>query len=138
MPLHIDCLVPINEVRFVGTICGDSWSRWSPKGIAQVRFWLEVHEPGGPGRYLCVVETRLSADVDRYLAQFVNGIRLQVTARARPASRTGAGEADCGVHFIVHEWQIGLHQEMQAHPKPVRDGKMAAAGDNLELGIATS
>lgn len=133
-----------NLVHLEGTIHGQNWSRYKRPDRGQVRFWLAVsRDLAGEGYelLLCAIEPKSADEIYRLERELGDGRSIVLNASAhslididRPPQETSPG-----VIFIAEEVGLAGGAIRSAHSvgSPPRrhhaHGKMAAAGDDLQL-----
>lgn len=134
---------PANLCQLQGVVHGECWTRWrSPRqGVArgQVRFWLSVaRELAGEGvdLLLCAIEPKDELELKHYEAEIAGGRTVHLVARATAMADTPAEERPCVV-FVAESCGFGGAPAVDVHARPKfrAHGKVAAAGDDVELAL---
>ena len=130
-------LTPSNHVRLDGEVFHNPWTRCSPGGRIQMRFWLLVASTDLERRqefFLCAIFPSSPEELDLLERQLTTGKHLEIEARAQMTGLPDAppDEQAPGVIFHVEKYHVGglAAKAHPAHRRARPSGKMAAAGDH--------
>jgi hypothetical protein len=130
-------LTSSNHVRFDGEVFREPWTRSSPGGRIQMRFWLQVASNDLARLqefFLCAIFPSSNEELDLLESQLTTGKRVDIEARAQMIGLPDGllDERAPGVIFHVEKYNVGglASAAHPAHRRARPSGKMAAAGDH--------